>query len=66
MEGDSEKQAALRLDISRNTVHDYVKQLHQRFGVSSRGELLARCRKFWPTLAEEADETSPSRLSWFS
>jgi DNA-binding CsgD family transcriptional regulator len=50
MQGDSEKQAALRLDISRHTVHAYVKQLHDRFGVRSRGELLARCRVFWPVL----------------
>lgn len=66
MEGDSEKQAALRLRISRHTVHDYVKQLHHRFEVSSRGELLARCRKLWPALEAEGDETSPRRLSWFS
>jgi DNA-binding CsgD family transcriptional regulator len=51
MDGDSEKQAALRLDISPHTVHDYVKLLHTRFGVRSRGELLARCRAFWPVLA---------------
>ena len=50
MEGDSEKQVALRLGISRHTVHDYVKQLHARFGVQSRGELLSRCRAFWPVL----------------
>jgi hypothetical protein len=24
--------------------------LHDRFGVRSRGELLARCRVFWPVL----------------
>lgn len=66
MEGDSEKQAALRLGISRHTVHDYVKQLHHRFEVCSRGELLARCRKFWPVLTAEDEESSPSRLSWFS
>ena len=40
--GDSEKQIALRLDRSRHTVHVYVKQLYKRFGVCSRGELLAR------------------------
>jgi DNA-binding CsgD family transcriptional regulator len=66
MEGDSEKQAALRLGISRHTVHDYVKQLHQRFDVSSRGELLARCRKFWPVLRNERSESSFSDISRFS
>ncbi|MDX2037030.1 MAG: helix-turn-helix transcriptional regulator [Isosphaeraceae bacterium] len=41
VEGDGEKQAALRLGISRHTVHDLVKELYRRFDVSSRGELLA-------------------------
>jgi DNA-binding CsgD family transcriptional regulator len=40
--GSSEKQIASKLELSRHTVHNYVKALHQRFGVSSRGELLAR------------------------
>lgn len=63
MEGDSEKQVALRLGISPHTVHDYVKQLHHRFEVSSRGELLARCRKFWRVLEAEGDESSPNALT---
>jgi DNA-binding CsgD family transcriptional regulator len=41
LEGDSEKQVAARLRISRQTVHQYVKNLYRHFGVSSRGELLA-------------------------
>jgi DNA-binding CsgD family transcriptional regulator len=40
--GDSERQVALKLKISQHTVHVYVKQLYKRFGVSSRGELLAK------------------------
>jgi DNA-binding CsgD family transcriptional regulator len=39
--GDSEKQVALRLGLSRHTVHAYIKALHRRLGVSSRAELLA-------------------------
>jgi DNA-binding CsgD family transcriptional regulator len=39
--GASEKQVALRLGLSAHTAHDYLKALHKRFGVSSRGELLA-------------------------
>ena len=31
-----------RLGISPHTVHNYVKALHQRMGVTSRGELLAK------------------------
>jgi DNA-binding CsgD family transcriptional regulator len=40
--GDSEKEIAAHLGVSRHTVHVYVKSLYRRFGVSSRGELLAR------------------------
>jgi DNA-binding CsgD family transcriptional regulator len=45
LQGRSEKEIALRLELSRHTIHNYVKALHQRFGVSSRGELLARAGK---------------------
>jgi DNA-binding CsgD family transcriptional regulator len=41
LDGDSEKQAAVRLGISPQTAHQYVKGLYGHFGVSSRGELLA-------------------------
>ncbi|MCA9261798.1 MAG: helix-turn-helix transcriptional regulator [Planctomycetales bacterium] len=63
MEGDTESQCAKRLGISRHTVHDYVKMLYERFGVHSRGELLARCRAFWPALEQwhSADNGSVSR-----
>jgi DNA-binding CsgD family transcriptional regulator len=40
--GFSEKQIAAKLKLSPHTIHNYVKALHQRFEVSSRGELLAR------------------------
>jgi DNA-binding CsgD family transcriptional regulator len=40
--GKSEKEIASQLDLSRHTIHNYVKALHQRFEVSSRGELLAK------------------------
>jgi len=42
--GASEKQVSIALGISRHTVHNYVKALHRRLGVSSRGELLAKSR----------------------
>ena len=32
----------MKLELSRHTIHNYVKALHQRFGVNSRGELLAK------------------------
>lgn len=57
MLGRSEKEIAARLELSRHTIHNYVKALHQRFGVSSRGELLARAGKeretFTPQLSME-------------
>lgn len=40
--GESEKQVAEALAISRHTVHTYVKALYRRFDVKSRAELLAR------------------------
>ncbi|WP_161604805.1 helix-turn-helix transcriptional regulator [Roseiconus nitratireducens] len=46
LEGDNEKQVSLRLNLSHHTVHDYVKMLHRRFSVQSRGELLAKCSPF--------------------
>jgi hypothetical protein len=40
--GLGEKQLAAAMGLSPHTLHEYVKALHRRFGVSSRGELLAR------------------------
>jgi DNA-binding CsgD family transcriptional regulator len=40
--GNAEKQIAARLEISRHTVHVYVKKIYKRFGVNSRPELLAK------------------------
>lgn len=39
--GKSEKQIAAALKLSRHTVHDYVKAIYRRYGVSTRAELLA-------------------------
>ena len=41
LNGDSEKEAALRLGLSVHTIHEYVNALYRLFGVSSRAELLA-------------------------
>ena len=51
LEGDSEGQAALRLGLSRHTIHEYVTKLYRRFGVTSRAELMARCAKMPRTQA---------------
>ena len=49
LEGDSEKQVALRLGLSRHTVHQYVQDLHRRLGVGTRAELMALCLRRQPT-----------------
>lgn len=41
LEGDSEKQVAARLSLSRATTHQYVTALYRHFGVQSRAQLLA-------------------------
>lgn len=45
LNGDSEKQVAIKMQLSRHTVHVYVKALYKRFDVNSRAELLSRCLK---------------------
>jgi DNA-binding NarL/FixJ family response regulator len=52
LEGESEKQAAAHLGLSRYTVHEYVTGLYQRFGVRSRPELLVRCLHHRPPMLE--------------
>jgi DNA-binding CsgD family transcriptional regulator len=42
LDGDGEKQAALRLGVSPHTVHTYTVALYRRFGAGSRAELLTR------------------------
>jgi len=50
--GHSEKQVAREMDLSRHTVHDYVKQLYSRMKVNARSELLAL---FLPTRGASAE-----------
>jgi len=45
LEGDGEKQAATRMGLSRETVHQYVKALYRHYRVASRAELLARVHR---------------------
>jgi hypothetical protein len=41
LEGDSEKQIALKLQLSTHTVHEHITRLYRRLGVHNRAELLA-------------------------
>ena len=66
LQGASEKQIAMKLELSRHTIHNYVKALHQRFQVSSRGELLAKVGReqkpdFRPKLSIEVPESMAPR-----
>jgi DNA-binding CsgD family transcriptional regulator len=45
VEGDTEKQLAARLGVAHATAHQYVTALYRRFGVNSRGQLLAHVVK---------------------
>jgi len=47
--GLSEKEVALTLGLSKNTVHNYVRALHKRFNASNRVELIARGIGSFPT-----------------
>lgn len=48
LEGDSDKQIALRLTLSPYTVNQYIKSIYRYFGVGTRAELLARwIRRGW-------------------
>ena len=40
--GMSEKEVAAAMELSRHTVHTYVKAIYRAFGVKSRAELLVR------------------------
>ncbi|MGL6073896.1 MAG: response regulator transcription factor [Fimbriiglobus sp.] len=41
LEGDTERQIALKLNLSRHTVHEHVTRLYRRLEVHNRAELLA-------------------------
>jgi DNA-binding CsgD family transcriptional regulator len=50
LQGHSEKQVAQSMQLSRHTVHGYIKDLHRRLNVASRGELLLRLVELRDTL----------------
>ena len=53
LDGDSERQAAIRLGLSAATVHEYVQAIYCRFGVNSRSQLMARWVRRLPTAGRE-------------
>jgi DNA-binding CsgD family transcriptional regulator len=61
--GSSEKQIAMKLELSRHTIHNYVKALHQRFGVNSRGELLAKAGQIRNDSGPRLSLTLPARAA---
>jgi len=58
--GSAEKQVALKLGLSRHTVHEYVKAIYRELGVNSRGELMAM---FVANRAAAADAPQPAKPS---
>jgi DNA-binding CsgD family transcriptional regulator len=61
LQGDSEKQVAARLDVSRATLHNYVTSLYHRLQVAGRGELAARfLLRAYPGLAVANQPPAPS------
>jgi hypothetical protein len=42
LEGMTEKEASIRLGISRHTVHNHVREIYAQFLVRSRSELMAK------------------------
>lgn len=63
VDGDSEQQIAAALGISRSTVHEYIRRLFGRFGVGSRGALLARVAR--QLHAVEFADNDLGRDCWF-
>jgi DNA-binding CsgD family transcriptional regulator len=66
LEGDSEKQAAVRLGLSQATTHEYVTALYRHFSVRSRAQLMAHAikrlaRNDWRALSAEgrSDRAEP-------
>ena len=58
--GASEKQVAAKLGVSPHTVHVYVKALYKKYGVCSRGELLAKWVKSSSASSTTSSSATPS------
>ncbi len=59
LSGHSEKQIARQCGLAKSTVNEYVAALYQRYGVSSRAELMARFLRWRATYG---GENSTSRI----
>ncbi len=62
LQGDSEKQIARDLNLSRPTVHEYIGKIYRHFAVNSHAELLAYFLARRPKLkCEDAPSDAPRR-----
>jgi DNA-binding CsgD family transcriptional regulator len=61
LDGDGEKQAALRLGLTRQTVNQYVKAVYRHFRVNSRPQLMARWVRFDRSRALNRDKSMPGQ-----
>lgn len=59
LRGRSEKQIARDLGVSPHTAHGYIKELHRRFGVATRSELLIR---FLPSQVTSRKSSGPPAI----
>ena len=59
--GQSEKQVARTIGLTRNTVHEYVKGIYRHFGVGSRAELFARVTQTGGDVAREREGRAEGR-----
>lgn len=62
LDGDSEKQVAARLHLSRTTVHQYVGNLYRHFGVRSRAQLMSHAMKRIGSWQELTSQTADGGL----
>jgi DNA-binding CsgD family transcriptional regulator len=57
LEGDGDKQIAVRMGLTRHTINEYAKRIHRYFSVNSRPELLARwVKRGWGAKFAWADD----------
>lgn len=60
LEGDSDKQAGLRLGLTRHGVNEHAKRIYRHFGVTTRPELLARwVKRGWGGRCAWANDPAP-------
>jgi DNA-binding NarL/FixJ family response regulator len=63
LQGQSEKEVAASLQLSRGTIHQYITALYRHFGVRSRAQLLATVLQRLDQLPDKPAPGMPSGIS---